>query len=78
MIQSFAESLLLPLSRRRTLVKNRLSRFLTRNPSLTAKFIQRLDQQRANANNPIILRAFFGRWDALLPPFPLSSLLNHY
>ena len=73
MIQSFAESLLLPLSRRRTLGKNWFPRFLARNPSLTAKFSQRLDRQRANANNPIILKDFFWKVGCSATPLPHSS-----
>jgi len=58
MVKAFAMALL-PPARRRQLGKHWLTRFLNRNPSLTSKFSQRLDRQRANANNPAILKDFY-------------------
>ena len=53
-----ATSLLLP-ARRRQLSKHWPTRFLNRNPALASKFSQRLGRQRANANDPAILKDFF-------------------
>ena len=39
--------------------KHWAGRFLKRNPALAAKFSHRLDRQRANASDPIILRDYF-------------------
>jgi hypothetical protein len=58
LVKAFAMALL-PSSRRRQLGKHWLSRFLNRNPALVSKFSQRLDRQRANANDPAILKDFF-------------------
>ena len=58
MVKAFVMSLL-PPHRRRQLGKHWMSRILNRHPAVTAKFSQRLDRQRANANNPAILKDFF-------------------
>jgi len=36
-----------------------MTRFLNRYPAITTKFSPRLDRQRANANDPAILKDFF-------------------
>jgi len=36
-----------------------MTRFLNRHPAITTKFSQRLDRQRANANDSAILKDFF-------------------
>jgi len=36
-----------------------MTRFLNYHSAITAKFSQHLDQQRANGNNPAILKDFF-------------------
>jgi len=58
MVKAFAMSLL-PPHRRLQLGKHWMTRFLNRHPAVTAKFSQRLDRQRANANDPAILKDFF-------------------
>jgi hypothetical protein len=58
MVKAFAMSLL-PSHRRRQLGKHWMTRFLNRHPAITTKFSQRLDRQRANANDPAILKDFF-------------------
>jgi hypothetical protein len=58
MVKAFAMSLL-PPHRRRQLGKHWMTRFLNRHPAITGKFSQRLDRQRANANDPAILKDFF-------------------
>jgi hypothetical protein len=58
MVKDFALSLL-PPQRRRQLGKHWITRFLNRHPGITSKCSQRLVCQRANANDPVILRDFF-------------------
>ncbi len=58
LLKAFAISLLPPV-RQRQLGKHWITRFLNRNPALASKFSQRLDRQRANANDPAILKDFF-------------------
>ena len=58
MLREFALSMLPPWQERKLGV-HWTSRFLDRNKALAAKFSQRLDRQRANANDPIILKDFF-------------------
>jgi hypothetical protein len=58
MVKAFVMSLL-PPHRRRQLGKHWMTCFLNRHPAVTAKFSQRLDRQRANANDPAILKDFF-------------------
>ena len=58
MVKDFALSLL-PPQRHRQLRKHWITCFLNRHPGITSKFSQRLDRQRANANDPIILKDFF-------------------
>jgi len=58
MVKAFAMSLL-PSHRRRQLGKHWMTLFLNRHPAVTAKFSQRPDRQRANANDPAILKDFF-------------------
>jgi hypothetical protein len=57
-VKDFALSLL-PPQRHQQLGKHWITRFLNRHPGITSKFSQRLDRQRANANDPVILRDFF-------------------
>jgi len=57
-VKSFAQALL-PPSQRREVGKHWISRFLERNPSITSKFSQRLDRQRAHAEDPKTLKDFF-------------------
>jgi hypothetical protein len=58
LVKAFAMALL-PNARRRQLGKHWLTRFLNRHPALISKFSQRHDRQRANANDPAILKDFF-------------------
>jgi hypothetical protein len=58
LVKAYATSLLSP-HRQRQLGKHWMTRFLNRNPSLVSMFSQRLDRQRANANDPAILKDFF-------------------
>ena len=55
-LKQFAQSFL-PGQQR--LGKHWTGRFLKRNPALTTKFSHRLDKQRENANDPIILKDCF-------------------
>ena len=58
LVKDFAMSLL-PQARRRQLGNHWLTRFLNRNPAIVSKFSQRLDCQRANASDPVILKDYF-------------------
>ena len=58
LVKAFAMSLL-PHTRRRQLGNHWLTRFLNRNPAIVSKFSQRLDRQRANASDPVILKDYF-------------------
>lgn len=71
MVKGFAMSLLHP-KQRRELGKHWLTRFLNRHPELAAKFSQRLDRQRANANDPAILKDYFRKVFGMVS---VSSLL---
>jgi hypothetical protein len=64
-LKGFASSLL-PGEKRREVGKHWITRFLNRNPELSAKFSQRLDRQRANANDPLILKDYFRKVPPLL------------
>ena len=55
-LKQFAQSL---LPGQQGVGKHWTERFLKRNPALAAKFSHRLDRQRANANDPIILKDYF-------------------
>ena len=55
-LKKFAQSL---LPRQQKVGKYWTGRFLKRNPALAAKFSHRLDKQRENANDPIILKDYF-------------------
>ena len=57
-IKAFAMSLL-PRARRRQLGNHWLTRFLNRNSAIVSMFSQRLDRQRANASDPVILKDYF-------------------
>ena len=50
---------LLPPVRRRQLGNHWLTHFLNRLPAVMSKFSQRLDRQRANASDPVILKDYF-------------------
>jgi hypothetical protein len=52
---------MLPLSREREIGRHSINRFLKRNPSVIAKFSQRLDRQRATAGDPTVLKDFFNK-----------------
>ena len=58
LVKAFAMSLL-SRTRQRQLGNHWLTRFLNRNPTIVSKFSQRLDRQRANASDPVILKDFF-------------------
>jgi hypothetical protein len=65
MVKAFVMSLL-PSHRRRQLGKHWMTHFLNLHPAITTKFSQHLDRQRANANDPAILKDFFARYIILL------------
>ena len=65
MLREFALSMLSPCKDQKLGV-HWASRFLHLNKALAAKFSQRLDRQRANANDPIILKDFFRKVSDLL------------
>ena len=57
MVKAFAMSLL-PAHWRRQLGKHWMTHILNHHPAITTKFSQRLDRQRANANDPANLKDF--------------------
>jgi len=60
MVKAFVISLL-HSHWRRQLGKHWMSSFPNRHPAITTKFSQRLDRQRANGNDPAILKDFFSQ-----------------
>ena len=55
----------------RKLVKNRITRFLNRHPSLATKLSSRLDHQRALASDPVALKDNFTK-----VRFPYSIMIE--
>jgi len=58
MVKAFEMSLL-PPHRGQQLGKHWMTCFLNRHPTITTKFSQHLDRQRASGNDPAILKDFF-------------------
>ena len=69
-LKQFAQSL---LPEQQRLGKHWTGRFLKRNPAITAKSSHRLDKQRENANDPIILKDYFCKVSNLRVPSIASS-----
>jgi hypothetical protein len=58
-VKGFEISLLPPGWQQQLLGTQWLAMFLDQKPSVTLKFSQCVDRQRANANNPTILKIFY-------------------